>query len=75
MNPIAPTPPLVPSAHRSVYEHYDSSALRAAVLVDVLSIADSLGGHVYGSNVRRRSHEAEFSFQPTRAGLVPSTSS
>lgn len=52
MNPIALIPRFTPSVHRSVYENHDPSALRAAILVDVLSIADSLGSHVYGAVCR-----------------------
>jgi hypothetical protein len=48
VNPLACVPPFAPSAYGSVYENDDSSALRTAILVDVLSVADSLGSHVYG---------------------------
>jgi hypothetical protein len=44
VNPVASTPRLTPSAHRTIYENDDRSALRAAILVDVFP-SDKLLSH------------------------------
>jgi hypothetical protein len=48
VNPVACIPQSVPSTDRSVYENDDCAALHAAILINIVSVRDSLSNHVYG---------------------------